>query len=709
MGLFLSVVIVSQMLDSLNMRTVGCWPFSRGNAAGGAVVCPVSDSILYVGAGRGMYVLDISNPSSVTKLDSFIKPGGAEGDWAWFSVSDDYALSGQFKSGVALYDIRDKRRPVLVSTYLTPDFSGRSQLIGRYGFIACNGLRILDYTDPDNPVEIGNYETPDAAYSVFVKDNYAYLANCLGGFRIIDISDLRNPVEVFHHEIPGYSAYHIWVMDTVAYIAWGTKGLRIWNVSNPLAPSEIATYSDYIYFVTVVDTIAYALRPGVTAPYVDYLHVLNVADPSHPRLLTRYRANSATISSSRGFLINGEYEDTLTILDISEPIQPIVLDTFSQFHALTDGLFPLGNYAYAATRGQGMKIYDVSDPRAPRLLSWLGSWLVNQIFVTPDRIAYLACWKGPMFRVVDVSDPHNPVLLSTIDSLGYAHGITVRDSLAFLSNGYNVWVVNVADPRAPRRIGVIPSRNAIPWHCAVDGNLLFVPYTYGDVCLKIYDISDPTRPESLSCYYSGGALSDVAVRFPYAYVVGGVFVVLDVSNPREPREVAVRSVPDYAWSIALDGNLAYVAESYWGVRVYDVSDPTNPTETGFYITPGFANQVELKDGLAYVADSDGWLVLEHYSGGVAESGSRLPTGGRVYVFYHPASQTLRVKLLGLKERLRSLEVFNTSGIKVYSMAGESLNKRPEVFIGPLALAPGVYFLTISSPRNAYTTKFIVVR
>jgi len=44
-----------------------------------------------------------------------------------------------------------------------------------------SGLQIIDISDPANPAIIGACDTPDYAYSVYVKDNYAYMADSYSG------------------------------------------------------------------------------------------------------------------------------------------------------------------------------------------------------------------------------------------------------------------------------------------------------------------------------------------------------------------------------------------------------------------------------------------------------------------------------------------------------------------------------------------------
>ena len=62
--------------------------------------------------------------------------------------------------------------------------------------------------------------------------------------------------------------------------------------------------------------------------------------------------------------------------------------------------------------------------------------------------------------------------------------------------------------------------------------------------------------------------------------------------------------------MAVAGNYAYVAHEYYsGLRIIDVSNPAAPTEAGFYDTPGLAWSVAVAGDYAYVADGDGGLII----------------------------------------------------------------------------------------------------
>lgn len=101
----------------------------------------------------------------------------------------------------------------------------------------------------------------------------------------------------------------------------------------------------------------------------------------------------------------------------------------------------------------------------------------------------------------------------------------------------------------------------------------------------------------------GGSVQAVAAKGSYAYVgAGAKLVVLDVSNPKAPREHgASDALAGEIQDVAVAGSFAYAAAGAGGVYILDVADPANPKIVGTYDTPGFAEGVVVKGGLAYIA------------------------------------------------------------------------------------------------------------
>jgi hypothetical protein len=105
------------------------------------------------------------------------------------------------------------------------------------------------------------------------------------------------------------------------------------------------------------------------------------------------------------------------------------------------------------------------------------------------------------------------------------------------------------------------------------------------------------------CDTPGEAFS-VAVSGDYAYVADGYagLRVISVVDPAHPVEVGSFDSPGWAHGVAVSGNYAYVADYDSGLRVISVADPAHAVEVGHFDTPGLACGVAVNGDRAYVAN-----------------------------------------------------------------------------------------------------------
>jgi len=90
--------------------------------------------------------------------------------------------------------------------------------------------------------------------------------------------------------------------------------------------------------------------------------------------------------------------------------------------------------------------------------------------------------------------------------------------------------------------------------------------------LRIIDLSDPTHLRELAVVpMRSGALSvTVTEGIAYVGVNGGPLLAIDVSDPRNPREIGST---DLLWSvdrIVVVGDYLYVAHFFSGLQVYRI-------------------------------------------------------------------------------------------------------------------------------------------
>jgi hypothetical protein len=105
---------------------------------------------------------------------------------------------------------------------------------------------------------------------------------------------------------------------------------------------------------------------------------------------------------------------------------------------------------------------------------------------------------------------------------------------------------------------------------AVSGSYAYVAdYTSG---LRVINISNPALPSEVSFYDTPGYAYGVVVSGNYAYVAdgGGGLRVIDVSTPASPTEAGYYNTPGTTYALAMRGCVAYLADATY-FSTYDIS------------------------------------------------------------------------------------------------------------------------------------------
>ncbi len=297
-------------LFAQEIRLVGTF-----NTPGYAFDVSVQNNVAYVADGEyGLRVIDVSNPEDPDEI-AYLYTGQyalgvvAIGEYAY--VMDDGIL--------CIIDISEPDSPEEIGSYDTEKGGSAgynlSVVNDRVYLADRDGLRVINISNPENPTLMGFLDTRDQALDVIVVNNYAYIANRFEGLIIVDISNIDNMSIIGNCVTPG-GATGITVVENQAYIADDNRGLRIIDISNLNNPVEVGYY----------DT------PGMDAR--DVMVIENIAYVS-------------------------EYGDGLRVIEVSDPENPEELDVVGS--GLSQGMDIDRNFVYVASRGRGLKIYDISE------------------------------------------------------------------------------------------------------------------------------------------------------------------------------------------------------------------------------------------------------------------------------------------------------------------------------------------------------------
>ncbi|HXR03971.1 MAG TPA: hypothetical protein VN836_04605 [Verrucomicrobiae bacterium] len=283
---------------------------------------------------------------------------------------------------------------------------------GHYVFLAngSDGLRIYDVSTPTNPICVGHAKDGGvgaSAMGVALFGDYAYIANSNDGMRIYDVSDPTHPINVgrspeiaspaasFGIAISGvqqhraFAPIRSWLFGKrksgarYAFLANYNDGLRIYDVSNPAKPKRIGRVNDG----------GTALYAAVSGKYVflandyDGLRVYDVSNPASPTNVARVK----DMGYPWGVAVAGKYAYVadnfygFSIFDISDVTHPVGVGhindsppplSFIEAHSHTTnskthidgsayGIAVAGNHAYLANFGDGVRVYDISNPTNP--------------------------------------------------------------------------------------------------------------------------------------------------------------------------------------------------------------------------------------------------------------------------------------------------------------------------------------------------------
>jgi hypothetical protein len=277
----------------------------------------------------------------------------------------------------------------------------------------------VSYVGGENPIGF--------AIDLVVRDDILYLGNNLGGLWIGRVGG-DGSIEWISHVQTG-EARDVALSGDVLILADGKFDLKLFDVSDPADPRRIGTHSSYFFqsAVVVQDGIAYV------AGGIGGVEVVDIRKPRLPRLLWRRE-----LSEVRGVHVDGEYlyvsdgNDGFRIYSLkgAEPEEVSLLDT----PGWNCDCFVIGDTAYLADGGNGIKVADVSDRSNPHLQGSVDlRTIAREIHAVPGTVFVAAHTRGIM--AIDVRDPDRPTIAAHYQTVDDARGVYTDGRFVYLASG----------------------------------------------------------------------------------------------------------------------------------------------------------------------------------------------------------------------------------------------------------------------------------
>lgn len=536
-----------QVVPVLPLNKISQWPaYERSTTESVAV----SGSRAYIGnedvnTYGAFLVLDITDPANPTLLG---KLEGTQHGFNHLRMVGNYVYAGLDSSGgLSVIDVSNPAQPQVV-TNLNLGYISSLEIAGHYAYAVGSGLNIIDISQPAQPAVVGSVSPVCYPQAASVVGNYAYVVGrCSGNLAVVDISNPTNPVVLGTTGLFG-PADKIAVTNNTAFIGtW--NGLAVVDVSNP---TNLVTVTNYSY--------GYTVRLAGNRAYVgsgNNLLVFDISTPANPVQIGSCNLydyiENLDIEGNLVYVAN--WGNGLTVLDVSNPARPAVVGNYAS-GGNSLGVDVVGNLAFLADAQGGLQIFDLSLPAQPAPVGryFTPSTIGPQQVKVVGNLAYLP-YYGAGLRILDVSDPWHPVLKAAVTNIN-AQWVDVSGNYAYVGAG-------------------------------------------GDG-LKILDVSDPANPVQIVQTNITVGVSLLKVVGNYLYLAPWYennVMVVDISNPTQPIEVADNPFASQPWNLFIQGN-----RLFGGGQIADLSNPTNPVVVGQYNDQGY---VECVSNIAFVADGYG--------------------------------------------------------------------------------------------------------
>ena len=299
----------------------------------------------------------------------------------------------------------------------------------------------------------------------------------------------------------------------------------------------------------------------------EWFVILDTSDVTDPQLVNYINLQVGSI------LVVGEYMHVggkePHIFNISDPMNLEEFQCQETDPIKLANAVIVGDYAYVPDWEKGLRIFDISDPKA-----------LLEISVFQEH-------TSPEFRLLprpELIGSQPMLIIDVVISDKYAY---ISESLLGIDSLYDgqVRILDISNPAKPKPVGIYEMPNRVgAEQVEISNNYLFVSASLFDEPSSILlDISEPTDPVEIDIPSLPGGV--IAFWRNYVYFATGLssLQMWDITDQREPVQY---NWDDFHYGFALDAfffeNHAYLATQYGGLRIVDITDPVNPITVSTY-------------------------------------------------------------------------------------------------------------------------------
>jgi hypothetical protein len=475
-----------------------------------------------------------------------------------------YAAGPTYPDGIfSIVDASDPTAPAEIITLPLVGYPQAVDYLNGYAYVVTDtNFYIIDVSIPASASIVSNLTPGGNGMEVAVDTGYAYLAK-LQGLDIIDI-DPPASASIINSVLLGDGGYDVEIKDGYAYCADQQAGIEIVDVDPPLAASVVNS----VYYPGFMNEAKINGNYLIAGAYGKTL-MIDITNPLAASILKVIDYPGAVyevaVSGDKMLLANSDCG--VLILDISDPEHPSVtksLDTMQTWAVDIDG-----NYGYTLG-GPGLSIIDMTIPGSETVIKDVFVSNGSREVLVSGGYAYVAAASQGLV-IVDVDPPASASVVATVPTTTAANGVDIFGGYAFVAEGAYpngiLGIIDIDPPGAASEVHTVslPSEG---FEVKVVGNYAYVADSYA--YLQVVDVSNPLTANLVgSTTLTGSAGQSLDYDNGYIFVNDYSYglEVVDITNPLVPVELTHLDVPGYKLDIDVQGNYAYLAGWYGGLRI----------------------------------------------------------------------------------------------------------------------------------------------
>jgi hypothetical protein len=222
--------------------------------------------------------------------------------------------------------------------------------------------------------------------------------------------------------------------------------------------------------------------------------------------------------------------------------------------------------------------------------------LMNDV-VMLDGLAWIAAGSSGVMAY-DLGDPATPELVYHYPTSGNMVSMAFVDDLLYTFNkDQGLMIFDIANLPT---FNLLSTTYIYGWGSEISIENDVIAVTLGWIGFALYDISNPSVPDSLGLFYADMPNRQVILKDGYAFHChGSAFNIIDINIPDEMILLASISLSETSWNASYWNNHIYASSPTSNIMTLDVTHPQKVVKVSEIECNDGATDVHVKDNLLF--------------------------------------------------------------------------------------------------------------